>query len=237
MRQGIGSGTGGRGALVVAGVLVAVACQRRPSVAVGGWEPERKSSAAQVKPRDGSVDGSVDGGVGAIRVGAGTGTEDRGALGAENAAAPVAHDPPPPAPWGAATDLLVYVTLDVPGRLPAGAVLRVDLADASELHVPAPVLASRELVVSHGDRLQVSLSVPTGALRRASRLALSARVEGRHGKGLLAITTVPLLLTPPQLGSRLELWVRALPPYEAAPKYESWLPSPDQIIHSDESQP
>lgn len=132
------------------------------------------------------------------------------------------------AAWGAATDLLVYVTVDVPGRLPAGAVLRVDLADASEVDAPARVLASRELVVSRGDRLPVSLTVPTDAVQRARRLALSARVEGRHGRGLLAITTVPLLLTPPQLGSRLELWVRALPPYEAAPKYDSWVPMPEE---------
>lgn len=146
----------------------------------------------------------------------------------ETAAAAAVDDVREAAAWGAATDLLVYVTVDVPGRLPAGAVLRVDLADASEVDAPARVLASRELVVSRGDRLPVSLTVPTDAVQRARRLALSARVEGRHGRGLLAITTVPLLLTPPQLGSRLELWVRALPPYEAAPKYDSWVPMPEE---------
>lgn len=136
--------------------------------------------------------------------------------------------------WSETRSLFVFVTLDVPGRLPPRSVLRVELADASRRGEPVRPVAKSELFVSRSDRLQIQLDVPVSGLVDVQRLSLSARVE-RSGD-LLAITMVPLLLQPRQLDERLELWVAALPAYEDDPGFDRWLLDPDELRKAQEQE-
>lgn len=173
--------------------------------------------------------------VGAVGAEHGPAASGRAQVGSAGAAPGDGSEGPPVAWEGAdARSLFVFVTLDVPGRLPPNSVLRVELADASRIGEPVRPVAKSELFVSRSDRLQIQLDVPEQSLVGVQRVALSARVD--RGPDLLAITMVPLLLQKRQLAERLELWVAALPAYEADPGFDRWLLDPDELRESQERE-